>query len=296
MQLRRRKNPPPRRIRRPSRLPAKPGPLIRSNSNPTPPPLTALPKPPTPPTLPMLLTPAKNRAAPIPDSPRRRKSTNSSRSSSANHYPTIIIFDVDGVLVNTRGSYQLTTLQTVKFFTKKSVTLRELHSWKNRPGFNDDWKLSTTWVKDLGANFTYDEIKRKFQQIYWGENNQGNVRKEKWLLRKSTLERLAQKSELAIFTGRNWHELNYTLDRNKVRRSFKTIITVEEVANPKPSPDGLIKILHGRPPHQALYVGDNVDDALAAQAAQVPFLAILPKTGEERRQRSTRLRELGALD
>ncbi|MGB7750724.1 MAG: HAD family hydrolase [Candidatus Acidiferrales bacterium] len=244
----------------------------------------------------MLLTPAKNRAAPIPDSPRRRKSTNSSRSSSANHYPTVIIFDVDGVLVNTRGSYQLTTLQTVKFFTKQNVTLRELHAWKNRPGFNDDWKLSTAWVNELGHNFAYDEVKKKFQEIYWGENNRGNVRKEKWLLRKPTLARLAQKSELAIFTGRNWHELDYTLDRNGVRRSFKTIITVEEVANPKPAPDGLIKILNGRAPSSALYVGDNIDDALAAQSAQVPFLAILPKTGEERRQRSTRLRELGALD
>jgi HAD superfamily phosphatase len=244
----------------------------------------------------MLLTPAKNRAAPIPDSPRRRKSTNFSRSSSANHYPTVIIFDVDGVLVNTRGSYQLTTLQTVKFFTKQNVTLRELHAWKNRPGFNDDWKLSTAWVNELGHNFAYDEVKKKFQEIYWGENNRGNVRKEKWLLRKPTLARLARKSELAIFTGRNWHELDYTLDRNGVRRSFKTIITVEEVANPKPAPDGLIKILHGRAPHEALYVGDNIDDALAAQSARVPFLAILPKTGEERRQRSTRLRELGALD
>ena len=48
--------------------------------------------------------------------------------------------------------------------------------------------------------------------------------------------------------------------------------------------------------NQALYIGDNVDDALAAQSAEVPFLAILPRTGEERRQRSTRLRELGALD
>jgi HAD superfamily hydrolase (TIGR01548 family) len=203
---------------------------------------------------------------------------------------------VDGVLVDTRGSYQLTTLQTVKFFTKKRVTLRELHAWKNRPGFNDDWKLSTTWVNDLGANSTYAEVKKKFQELYWGENNQGNVRKEKWLLRKATLGRLAQKSELAIFTGRNWHELNYTLDRNDVRRTFQSIITVEEVANPKPAPDGLIKILHGRAPHEALYVGDNIDDALAAQAAQVPFLAILRKTGEERRQCSTRLRELGALD
>ena len=243
-----------------------------------------------------LPTPAKNRAAPIPDSPRRRKSTTSSRDQLANPYPSVIIFDVDGVLVDTRGSFQLTTLQTVKFFTKKRVTLRELHAWKNRPGFNDDWKLSTAWVNDLGANFTYDEIKKKFQEIYWGENSRGNVAKEKWLLRKSTLSRLSQKSELAIFTGRNWHELDYTLDRNDVRRNFKTIITVEEVANPKPAPDGLIKILNSRAPGEALYIGDNIDDALAAQAAQVPFLAILPKTGEERRQRSTRLRELGALD
>ena len=203
---------------------------------------------------------------------------------------------MDGVLVDTRGSFQLTTLQTVRFFTKKPVTLRELHAWKNRPGFNDDWKLSTTWINDLGGNVTFDEVKKKFQEIYWGEKFRGNVAKEKWLLSNSALSRLARKSELAIFTGRYWNELNYTLDRNKVRRDFKTIVTVEDVANPKPAPDGLIKILHGREPHQALYVGDNVDDALAAQSARVPFLGILPKTGEERRQRSTRLRELGALD
>jgi HAD superfamily hydrolase (TIGR01548 family) len=246
-------------------------------------------RPPTP------RTPPKNRAAPIPDSPRRRKSSTASRGSIAKPYPSVIIFDVDGVLVDTRGSFQLTTLQTVKFFTKKRVTARELHAWKNRPGFNDDWKLSTAWVNDLGANFSYDEIKKKFQEIYWGQNSQGNVRKEKWLLRKSTLARLTKRAELAIFTGRNWHELNYTLDRNNVRRNFKTIVTVEEIGNPKPAPDGLIKILNGRAPSEALYVGDNIDDALSAQSAQVPFLAILPRTGEERRQRSTRLRQLGAL-
>jgi len=242
-----------------------------------------------------LLTPPKNRAAPIPDSPRRRKSSTPSSDPVAKPYPSVIIFDVDGVLVDTRGSFQRTTLQTVKFFTKKSVTPSELHAWKNQPGFNDDWKLSTAWVQALGANFTFDEIKKKFQEIYWGQNSRGNVRKEKWLLRKSILDRLAKQSELAIFTGRTWQELNYTLDRNDVRRDFKTIITVEEVANPKPAPDGLLKVLDGRAPSDALYVGDNIDDALAAQSAQVPFLAILPKTGVERRQRSTRLLELGAL-
>ena len=202
---------------------------------------------------------------------------------------------MDGVLVDTRGSFQLTTLQTVKFFTKKLVTLRELHAWKNQPGFNDDWKLSTAWVKALGADFTYDEIKKKFQEIYWGPNSQGNVRKEKWLLPKSAIARLSKHTELAIFTGRTWQELNYTLDRNDVRRRFKTIITVEEVANPKPAPDGLLKILRGRAPTNALYVGDNIDDALAARAARVPFIAILAPGSQDYRQRAARFRELGAL-
>ncbi len=210
-------------------------------------------------------------------------------------YPSVIIFDVDGVLVDTRGSFQRTTLETVKFFTKKRVTARQLHGWKNRPGFNDDWKLSTAWVKDLGFKFKYEEVKARFQQIYWGKKGKGNVAREKWLLAKPKIARLAKLAELAIFTGRVWRELDYTLDRNKLRGVFQTIITVEEVENPKPAPDGLLKILKGREPSEALYVGDNVDDALAAQAAKVPFVAVLPKTGHERRERSTRLRQLGAL-
>jgi HAD superfamily phosphatase len=210
-------------------------------------------------------------------------------------FPSVIIFDVDGVLVDTRGSFQRTTLETVRFFTKKRVTARQLHEWKNRPGFNDDWKLSTAWVTDLGSKFEYEEVKAKFQQIYWGRDGKGNVTREKWLLAKPKIARLAKLAELAIFTGRVWRELDYTLDRNELRGVFQTIITAEEVTNPKPAPDGLLKILKGRDPSEALYVGDNVDDALAAQAAKVPFVAVLPKTGHERRERSTRLRHLGAL-
>ncbi|MGA7224206.1 MAG: HAD family hydrolase [Candidatus Acidiferrales bacterium] len=210
-------------------------------------------------------------------------------------FPSIIIFDVDGVLVDTRGSFQRTTLETVKFFTKQRVSARELHAWKNRPGFNDDWKLSTAWVNQLGHKFAYEEVKTKFQQIYWGPDGRGNVTREKWLLAKPKIARLAKLAELAIFTGRIWRELDYTLDRNKMGGVFQTIVTTEDVANPKPAPDGLLKILNGRDPDEALYLGDNVDDALAAQSAKVPFVAVLPKTVHERRERSTRLRDLGAL-
>jgi HAD superfamily hydrolase (TIGR01548 family) len=210
-------------------------------------------------------------------------------------HPAVIIFDVDGVLVDTRGSFQRTTLETVKFFVGKRVTRRELHRWKNRPGFNDDWKLSTAWVKALGRDIAYEEVKRKFVEIYWGVNGKGNVAQEKWLLPAANLRRLSKLAELDIFTGRIRLELDYTLDRWRSRGYFRRIVSVENVKRPKPAPDGLLQILDGRDPGKALYVGDNVDDALAAQAARIPFVGILPRRSEERRQRGTRLHKLGAL-
>jgi HAD superfamily hydrolase (TIGR01548 family) len=210
-------------------------------------------------------------------------------------HPAVIIFDVDGVLVDTRGSFQRTTLETVKFFSGKRGTRKELHRWKNRPGFNDDWKLSTAWVKALGRDIEYEEVKRKFVELYWGKNGKGNVAQEKWLLPPANLRRLSKLAELDIFTGRIRRELDYTLDRWGARDFFHKIVSVENVKRPKPAPDGLLQILEGRDSSSALYVGDNVDDALAAQAARVPFVGILPRRSEERRQRGTRLRELGAL-
>lgn len=206
----------------------------------------------------------------------------------------MIIFDVDGVLVDVRESYHRTVLETVEFFTGKRVTPAELHAWKNKPGFNDDWKLSTAWVQSLGGSFEYNEIKRKFIEIYWGAAGGGNVAREKWLLPKSALRRLSKKSELAIFTGRDRQELDHTLERCQTRQFFRRIVTMEDVRHPKPDPEGLLKILNGRDPSTAIYVGDNVDDAIAARSARVPFIGILFGRGEERRQRGAILRELGA--
>lgn len=209
--------------------------------------------------------------------------------------PEVIIFDVDGVLVDVRGSFHRTTLETVRFFTHERVTAHQLQKWKNQSGFNDDWKLSTAWVQSLGGKFEYDEVKQKFVELYWGANgDRGNVEREKWLLPKPQLRRLAARAELAIFTGRVRKELNYTLDRNGVHEFFGHIVTAEDVSNPKPAPEGLLAILNGREPAKAIYVGDNVDDALAAQAAGVAFVGVVSAEIERSRTRAALLRKLGA--
>ena len=209
--------------------------------------------------------------------------------------PALIVFDVDGVLVDVRGSFHRTTLQTVRFFTGKRVTLGELQEWKNRSGFNDDWTLSTAWVRSLGGNFEYEQVKAKFVEFYWGKNGRGNVSSEKWLLPPAILRRLAKRSELALFTGRTRKELDYTLDICNVRQFFRNIVTVEDVKEPKPHPEGLFKILKSRDPQSALYVGDSVDDAIASQSAHIPFLGVLFGRGAARRERARLLRERGAI-
>jgi HAD superfamily hydrolase (TIGR01548 family) len=209
--------------------------------------------------------------------------------------PDLIVFDVDGVLVDVRGSFHRTTLETVRYFTRKRVTPHQLQQWKNRSGYNDDWKLSTAWVQSLGGKFEYDEVKRKFLELYWGAHgDRGNVEREQWLLPRPQLRRLAARAELAIFTGRVRKELDYTLDHYGVREFFGRIVTAEDVAKPKPAPEGLLAILNGRQPAKAMYVGDNVDDALAARAAGMPFVGIVSREIEGSRARQALLRRFGA--
>jgi len=209
--------------------------------------------------------------------------------------PEILIFDVDGVLVDVRETYWRSGLQTVQHLTGKKPTWTEFYEWKRQPGNNDDWTLVSRWATALGVPTTYEEARDAFQPFYWGRDGQpGNVSKEKLLITPKSIARWAARRELNLFTGRTRQEFSYTFDKWPAARLFRTVITMDD-AKKKPDPEGLRMILAGRSPKAALYVGDNVDDALAAKAARVPFIAVLSKKDLDYRARARRFRQLGAL-
>jgi HAD superfamily phosphatase len=233
----------------------------------------------------------------LPAPPDRKSNERSQSVNLLEFHPQLIIFDIDGVLVDVHGSFHRTVIDTVRFFTGKRVTRAELYHWKNRSGFNDDWTLSTAWVQSLGGKFEYPQVKAKFEELYWGKNGKGNVTREKWLLPRAILERLAKRSHLALFTGRVRKETAYTLDRLNLGKYFGEVVTVEDVEHPKPHAEGLLKILRGRNPRTAVYIGDNVDDARAARSAGIPFVAILSLSRKSAagRARAAMFKELGAI-
>jgi HAD superfamily phosphatase len=209
--------------------------------------------------------------------------------------PKILIFDVDGVLVDVRETYWRSGLQTIQHLTGKKATWADFHKWKRLPGNNDDWMMVSRWATSLGVPTTYEQARLAFSPFYWGKDGKpGNVAKEKLLVTPKLIERWSNRRELNLFTGRTRQEFTWTFDKWPAVRAFRTIITMDD-AKKKPNPEGLRIILAGRDPESALYLGDNIDDALAAEAARVPFMAIVAKTEPGYRERARKFRELGAL-
>jgi HAD superfamily hydrolase (TIGR01548 family) len=195
----------------------------------------------------------------------------------------LIIFDMDGVLVDVTASYRAAIQSTVKHFTGYEPPAGEIQDWKNRGGFNDDWHLSHQMIHERGGTTSHPEVVEYFQKVFHGNGKNGLILKERWLAGDGLLERLATTRLLAIFTGRLRWEALLTLDRF-TQTKFVAILGADDVARPKPHPEGLLKIISSIEHRNCWYVGDTVDDAHAAAAAGVPFVGIAdpanPRNGE----------------
>ena len=187
----------------------------------------------------------------------------------------ILIFDMDGVVVDVTESYRETIAATVEHFTGARPTNDQIQQFKNQGGFNDDWQLSHYIVTGVGIDIPFDEMKAHFQQLFLGTNGtEGLISREKWIARPGVLEKLAEQFRLAVFTGRPREEADITLKRFAPDLTFDPIVAMEDVANRKPAPDGLLRIAQSNPSARLIYVGDSIDDARSARAAKVPFIGI----------------------
>ncbi len=190
----------------------------------------------------------------------------------------MLVFDMDGVLVDVTDSYRETIVRVVEHFTGQTVTRAQIQDYKNQGGWNNDWALSQKMCRDLGVEVAYPKVVEYFNYLFL---DQGMIHRERWLPRDGLLDRLGAKFELAIFTGRTTEEAEITLHRERVRDRF-LLLTSSDVQREKPAPDGLLQIAAMRPSKKMLYVGDTVDDARCARAANVPFIGIAALAHERR--------------
>jgi HAD superfamily phosphatase len=196
----------------------------------------------------------------------------------------LIVFDMDGVLVEVTESYRETIRLTVAHFTEQAVTYDRIQDYKNSGGFNNDWKLSHRMILDLGAEARYQDVIDYFQQLFLGNGGDGLILREKWIARPGTLESLSTAFDLGIYTGRPLAEAGLTLRRLAPHLDFAPIVTADDVTCGKPHPEGLDLVKELRPGQSLWYIGDTVDDARCARAASVPFLGVASQAHGRRQE------------
>jgi HAD superfamily hydrolase (TIGR01548 family) len=206
----------------------------------------------------------------------------------------LIVFDMDGVLVDVSDSYRATIQATVSHFTGYEPTHVEIQDWKNRGGWNDDWRLSHRMILDRGVEAGFEDVVNRFQQIFHGDGSNGLILRERWLARDALLEQLGERHHLAVFTGRLRWEANVTLDRFSAAL-FDPVVGADDVSRTKPDPEGLLKICSSVEHGKCWYVGDTVDDARAASAAKIPFIGIAARANPRYDELVRLLREEGAV-
>jgi HAD superfamily phosphatase len=207
----------------------------------------------------------------------------------------VLVFDMDGVLAEVSESYREAIVQTVAHFTGKAVARETIQDYKNQGGWNNDWALSQRICADLGVEVPYQQVVTYFCRIFFGDNNDGLILREEWIPHDGLLERLGERFQLSIFTGRLQSEAAPTLQRFVPHLRFDPLIGAEDVTQPKPAPEGLFTIRDRTGANQMFYVGDTVDDARSARSAGVPFIGIAAPGNPRHRELVQLLREEGAI-
>lgn len=207
----------------------------------------------------------------------------------------VLVFDMDGVLVDVTASYRETIRETVRRFTGREVSHEAIQDLKNAGGWNNDWELTHKLIADSGVQVDYDTVVAAFQALFLGSDGDGWILRERWIPAPGLLEMLAARYRLAIFTGRLHEEAQLTLDRFAGGIRFDPVIGSDDVREGKPAPEGLFRIAEVTGSKRLWYVGDTVDDARAARAAGVPFIGVAAPGNPRRTELEALLSSEGAV-
>lgn len=199
--------------------------------------------------------------------------------------PGAIFFDMDGVLVDVSRSFRRVIEETAAHFTGRDVEPGTVQRYKNMGGFNDDWKLTHAIISDAGMDVPLSRVIEEFQKRYRGESWNGFIVTEPALMKTETLERLCTADRvMGVITGRPEAEAYWTVERFGWKKFFPLLIGMEkQEGRGKPDPYCLnlaLTILEaaGRKIEAgcSVYVGDSVDDMVAARAAGMWAIGVVP--------------------
>lgn len=172
-----------------------------------------------------------------------------------------VLFDLDGTILNTNELIVNSFLHTLKGETEREYTREDIIQ-----------NFGRTLVEQLKDYTGKEDV-----EPYIAKYRAYNVSRHDDLIKDfpyvgQVLEQLSQADvKLGVVTSKVRKTSLMGLERFRLTPYLNSVITVEDVANPKPHPEGILKAMEElqTEPDTTLMVGDSQYDILAAKNAGV---------------------------
>ena len=189
--------------------------------------------------------------------------------------PEAVLFDMDGVLADVRRSYREAIARTCASFGVEAGHA-EIGAAKAMGHANDDWAVTHALVAAAGVDAPFEEVKRRFEKLYQGDDRTpGLCRHETLIPDRTLLEGLARSYRLGVVTGRPRRDAERFLREQGVRRLFSAVVCRED-GPLKPNPEPVRIALGLLEVRTAWLLGDTPDDVRAAAGAGVVPVGVMP--------------------
>lgn len=173
----------------------------------------------------------------------------------------LIIFDIDGTLLDTEVAVLKGLQKCLKEHHNITSELKDLEFAIGMPGnevfanfnINDDGSSYNKWIKYI------DDFKNEIN-LFDGIEDTLKYLKEKDII-------------LGIATSKTRYEYNTTVKSFNINNYFDYVICIDEVTNPKPHEEAILKILEKSSisKDKALFIGDTYFDIECARNANIDF-------------------------
>ncbi len=170
----------------------------------------------------------------------------------------LLIFDLDGVLIDSIPNMRLALKQT-SYALNLNLSFEEYKKNIGLP-FEDI-------MRNMGITENIPLIKKKY--IFFSNQNLHKIK----IIKKNVqiLKKLKHIFKLAIFTSKDAKRTKKILFKYKI---FDYVVTSDDIKKGKPNPDGLKKIIKffNFKKNDAVFVGDSIYDFKCAANAKVSYI------------------------
>ncbi len=213
----------------------------------------------------------------------------------------VLVFDVDGVIVDVSQTYHVAIKKTVEHYLGKEIPLEQIKELKFKFGINNDYYVSYAIVAYFKWNVPFEKIvelskeyknavAHKLRELYRipltvEEITETFIRffdkikdNERLLIEPFIFEWLKRKKyRLGVLTGRPKEDVIYTFKKFNLLDKFDVIVhddTLSDISLRKPNPYALkytLEKLGAAGQEEKYYFGDTISDKLMAEGYKTQY-------------------------